>query len=575
MKIAAIAGRRSNTSLAISVFFISVLAIFVLSVPSSVYAQSAGHNFNLKADSNHSFEITKNDNQFILTSDRLLITRNQTDAQLLINATGWEGTARLLVSPMSGPTRWLANVSSPFTLQVESEDIIQVVSSNMQTQVKASVISIGGDLNELAFLYTDYSRVITVPGEYDLAVGIPSPTKILLNGDEFCMGESCQPVRIDLHVSSRQYNPIEFQGDFVLARDWKKLELPPSGTPINFELRRADGKIGIDPSWMSYSPTVPLNGVDKLQITSAVGRLSIQNNQNESFSTSFDGIGGAILINGSEASAISFFEKFFWPIVIGVVISILGGAGALIVWLIRRRRREPGKRDRASKSVAGSDVSTEAEYLSSEPVEPVVEQKMRDPAPDEIESQLRRIQTSSNNLARQTSWSSLEHLGREVRLWKDERIWNLLKAEIIVQTPGDNFGNALNVLKRILLKAVEEGDVGVLAEASKLFQAKMQELLLDTSDHWHDYRWHIVQIADYLIEEDDKFLLYWAVCKKAIQMDDDNEYQKYFGVILPYLKKSKIHDRIGVGQEINALVNSPNSKISSRAYGMSQELGLS
>lgn len=208
-----------------------------------------------------------------------------------------------------------------------------------------------------------------------------------------------------------------------------------------------------------------------------------------------------------------------------------------------------------------------------------VEQPVRDLAPDELYPYLANIKGAKNELARRRNWSRVQKLAHEARIWRDDGLWDQLKYTIIVDAPSPDFGDAIQLMKVMIMASQknesEDGRDRVLKKAREVFLPRIQEMLLDASVVWNDHRWNLVQIADLLLKEGEKFRFYWSVFKKGVMIDDDDSYTRFFGVVFPYLVRSKIHDSALIENEINDMMNSHSANVQSRALGISNELGLS
>jgi hypothetical protein len=203
---------------------------------------------------------------------------------------------------------------------------------------------------------------------------------------------------------------------------------------------------------------------------------------------------------------------------------------------LRNRRFREAKSVKRSPfgSIVSVDVNSElVDGNIHEPIDisKLTERYIKDVSKGEIESCVNTLTTTMKDDVKQEVWRRLEELSKNTRIWKHQRIWDLMNKEILVSAPGKFFNYAVDILKRILLNAEKEirpYPNPVATKARKDYLTKCKEILESVDIVWDFYhRTDFNQILKYITHEDERCAIWWAAWKKcAKDIRDSDQYRR-------------------------------------------------
>jgi hypothetical protein len=138
-----------------------------------------------------------------------------------------------------------------------------------------------------------------------------------------------------------------------------------------------------------------------------------------------------------------------------------------------------------------NDLSTPSLYLlgDASPYEKPKE-RIQDFNKDIIDSYAKIISSSSNPDVKDVAWRYLGKLASDKRLWNNDNIWNMLDAEVLVNTPTQFFFNATSVLKWMLRNSAidfQARNNPIVYRVRQNYLVKLKEILGSIDSVWDSY----------------------------------------------------------------------------------------
>jgi len=176
----------------------------------------------------------------------------------------------------------------------------------------------------------------------------------------------------------------------------------------------------------------------------------------------------------------------------------------------------------------------------------------------EIDIYIEKMETFSNTL-QDALWNDLEKLAAKKYIWNDERIWSLIGKEILTVKAGSHTDRALDLLKRMLTEVKIRNPTidSVALKAKILYLDKMTQILGSTGLYRDSEKLLSKQIIDVLVEEGDRFKIYWSIWKdSAKRIIDENDFMKQTRYFINDLEDAELNYKESILEQIYEMIAS-------------------
>lgn len=156
-------------------------------------------------------------------------------------------------------------------------------------------------------------------------------------------------------------------------------------------------------------------------------------------------------------------------------------------------------------------------------------------------------------------------------------IFGFLDEQLLSDRFDENFRHGISLVKAMLFHTRRYPDVNDMISAS--VRDRYMNLLLDLARSVDrdvsSQRFDALQMLDHILEPLDMFKSMWRIWREiGLEIPNDEDYSRWITAMMPYMERQEWRIRETVRQELQMLINSDMSRISSRAFSMETILGL-
>ncbi len=202
--------------------------------------------------------------------------------------------------------------------------------------------------------------------------------------------------------------------------------------------------------------------------------------------------------------------------------------------------------------------------------------ELHDADQDEVTYVVDAIMNPGNPEMEQVAWTELERLAKVTRLWKHERIWELLNDQLSPKKKSKYVRPALAILRGMLPAGI---GTQALTRAEHTQKVTLLRILGSRDDFWRQYKGEIVHLLNYLTTEDEIFLAAWKEWKKAAkQIIDRRLYIQFIQPLIEIMSSPTLdlsrYDNLerSVKAELYELLKDPDTEVRRRAQERYMEL---